>query len=261
MANDRQQRAARAEQMRKERAKADKKQRNLITLGIVGVVAVLVVLAGFAITSIADENAKSDELVQPANTNDDYGIVYDAAAAGDDAADADGEPVTVQIYEDFLCPGCGAFEAAAGDFLQEAVASGEIQVEYRPYAFLLQQSSNEYSQRAWNAAACVVDAGGPSAFKQYHDALFANQPQEGTAGPEDPELVAMAEDVGVTGIESCVRQEKFTPWIEDAREQGTDDGVRGTPTVRVDGEDVDGPNGTIPGPRELQAAIDAAKAA
>lgn len=258
MANDRQQRAARAEQMRKERAKADKKQRNLITIGIVGVVAVLVVLAGFAITSIASDNAKSDELVQPANTNDDYGIVYDAEAAG--AEPADSEPVTVELYEDFLCPGCGAFEATAGDFLADAVASGDIQIEYRPYAFLLQQSSNEYSQRAWNAAACVVDAGGASAFKDYHDALFANQPQEGGAGPEDPELVAMAEDVGVTGIEACVRQEKFTPWIEDAREQGTEDGVRGTPTVRIGGEDVSGPNDTIPGPDDLQAAIEAAQA-
>lgn len=259
MANDRQQRAARAEQMRKERAKADKKQRNLITIGIVGVVAVLVVLAGFAITSIAGENANSDELVQPANTNDDYGIVYDTAAAGGEEPET--EPVTLTLYEDFLCPGCGAFEAAAGDFLNEAVTSGEIQIEYRPYAFLLQQSSNEYSQRAWNAAACVNDAAGPAAFKEFHDLLFANQPTEGGAGPEDPELIAFAEQVGVTGIEECVRQEQFTPWIEDAREQGTEDGVRGTPTVRVDGEDVSGPNDTIPGPADLQAAIDAAKAA
>lgn len=260
MANDRQQRAARAEQMRKERDKADKKQRNLITIGIVGVVGVLVVLAGFAITSISSDNRNSDTLVQPANTNDDYGIVYDAAAAGDDAAASDAEPVTVTLYEDFLCPGCGAFEAANGDFLNEAVESGEIQIEYRPYAFLLQQSSNEYAQRAWNSAACVVDAAGPGVFKEYHDLLFANQPQEGGAGPEDPELLAMAEQVGATGIESCVRKEQFTPWIEDAREQGTEDGVGGTPTIRVNGEDVDGQGGSLPGTAELQAAIDEAKA-
>jgi len=45
-----------------------------------------------------------------------------------------------------------------------AKASGEIAIEYRPYSFLLQQSTNEYSQRAWNAAACVNDKGGAKAF-------------------------------------------------------------------------------------------------
>ncbi len=261
MSNDRQNRAARAEQMRKEREKADRKQRNVISVAIVVIVIALIALGGWAVKSASDSNAKATELTTPQNTGENYSILYDQEAATGTAPAADApEPVKVTLYEDFLCPGCGALEATAGSFLSGAVESGEIEIEYRPYAFLLQQSSNEYSQRAWNAAACVVDAGGASAFKTFHDTLFANQPEEGGAGPEDDQLITWAEDAGVTGIDACVNNEKFTPWIEDAREQGLKDDVSGTPTIRIDGKDVSGANNTIATVDDIQKAIDAAKA-
>lgn len=260
MSNERQQRAARAEKMRKEREKADRKQRNLITVGIVVIVIALIAVGGWGIKAASDGTKKSTTLSTPKKVNDNYGIVYDqqAATGTPPAADA-AEPVTVVLYEDFLCPGCGALEQTAGSFLSSAVESGEIQIEYRPYSFLLQQSTNEYSQRAWNAATCVYDKGGAKAFKDYHDLLFANQPEEGTAGPEDPELIDLAKQVGVTGIDACVNQEKFSRWIEDARGKGLDDGVTGTPTIKIDGKDVSGANNTIASVADIQKAIDAAK--
>lgn len=260
MSNERQQRAARAEQMRKEREKADRKQRNLISVGIVVVVIALIAIGGYGIKSASDDNKLETALNTPKNVNDDYGIVYNQEAATGTAPAADAAaPVKVLLYEDFLCPGCGALEQTAGSFLSGAVESGEIEIEYRPYSFLLQQSTNEYSQRAWNAAACVYDQGGAKAFKDFHDILFANQPEEGTAGPEDPELIDFAEQAGVTGIDTCVNKQTFGRWIEDAREKGQDDGVTGTPTIRIDGKDVSGANNTIASVADIQAAIDAAK--
>lgn len=260
MSNDRQNRAARAEQMRKEREKADRKQRNVISVAIVAVVVVLIAVGGYGIKKASDDNALDTALNTPANVNKDYGILYDQQAATGTAPAADAAaPVKVLIYEDFLCPGCGALEQTAGSFLSSAVESGEIEIEYRPYAFLLQQSTNEYSQRAWNAAACVNDEGGPKAFKAFHDILFANQPEEGTAGPEDDELIAFAEQAGVTGIDACINKRSFGTWIENAREKGQDDGVSGTPTIRIDGKDVTGANDTIASVADIQAAIDAAK--
>lgn len=255
MANDRQQRAARAEQMRKERAKAEKKQRNLITIGIVGVVAVLVVLAGFAISSIASDNATDTSLNTPANVTDDYGIVYDSEVAG-------GEPspdaVSVELFEDFQCPGCRSFEATSGQYLKQQVEAGEIAITYRPFSFLdaLGASPNEYSKRSTNFALCALDAGGVQDYVKVHDYLYENQPEEGTPGPEDDELISAAEDLGLTGLDSCIRTERFGRWIEDAKEAGSADGVTGTPTVRVDGKEVQNPS-----PASLQAAIEAAKAA
>jgi len=260
VSNERQQRAARAEKMRKEREKADRKQRNLITVGIVVIVIALVAVGGWGISAASKDKQKATALSTPKNVNKDYGIVYDqAAATGTPPAAGAAEPVKVVLYEDFLCPGCGALEQTAGSFLSSAVESGEIAIEYRPYSFLLQQSTNEYSQRAWNAATCVYDKGGAKAFKDYHDLLFANQPEEGTAGPENPELIDFAKQVGVTGIDACVDKQKFTPWIEDAKDHGLDDGVSGTPTIRIDGKDVSGANNTIASVADIQKAIDAAK--
>jgi protein-disulfide isomerase len=262
VSNERQQRAARAEQMRKEREKADRKQRNLITVAIVVVVIALIAVAFFAIKSTNDQNKKADKLTTPRNASDDYSIVYTPEDATGTAPET--EPVVVELYEDFLCPGCGAFEQANKQFLTEAVEKGEISIAYRPFTFLLNQSTNEYSQRASNAAACVLDKGGVKAFVAMHDILFANQPAEGGPGPEDPELIAFAEQAGVTGIDTCVKSQKFGPWVEKAYEAGVEAGVSGTPTVRIDGKDVNGPesngNPTIPQPADLQKAIDAAKA-
>lgn len=255
MANDRQKRAVRAEQMRKEREKADKKQRNLITVGIVGIVAVLVVLAGFAIASISSDNAKDTALNVPANVTDDYGIVYDAEAAGGEPAT---DPVSVELYEDFQCPACQAFEATSGDFLREQVKSGAIEITYRPFSFLddLGGSPNEYSARSTNLAICALDAGGVEDYITVHDYLYENQPTEGEPGPDNAELIEAAEGLGITGIEECVRTERFGRWIDDAKNAGTAEGVTGTPTVLVAGETVENPT-----PQALQAAIEeAAKA-
>jgi protein-disulfide isomerase len=260
VSNDRQNRAARAEQMRKEREKADRKQRNVISVAIVAVVVLLIAVGGYGISQAKKDNEIEKALKTPSNVNSDYGIVYDQqAATGTAPAAGAAEPVKVQLYEDFLCPGCGALEQSAGSFLTSAVESGEIAIEYRPYSFLLQSSTNEYSQRAWNAAACVTDKGGPKAFKAYHDILFANQPEEGGPGPEDDELIDLAEQAGVTGIDTCIDKRTFNRWIEDAREKGQDDGVTGTPTIRIDGKDVSGANNTIASVADIQAAIDAAK--
>lgn len=253
MANDRQQRAARAEQMRKDREKADKRQRNVITVAIVAVVAVLAIVGGLAVKGISDGNANDTALNTPANVTQDYGVVYDAAAAGGTAA---ADPVSVELYEDFQCPGCRSFEAASGEFLKQQVESGAITITYRPFSFLDDgpASPNRYSHRSTNFALCALDAGGVTDYVKVHDYLYLNQPEEGTPGPEDPDLVKAATGLGLTGLDSCIKTEKFNRWVDDAKDAGTKRGVTGTPTVYVAGKVLENPN-----PDNLQKAIDAAK--
>lgn len=261
MTNERQQRAARAEQMRKEREKAERKQRNLITVGIVVVVLALIAVGGYAVKSTSDERAQVTDVITPKGTTEDYGVPYTAEDAGGEAS---GDPVEVIIYEDFQCPGCQAFEQANGAFLDDAVKRGEISIEFRIISFLDRASQNEYSSRAGSAAMCAYESGGASAFRELSKLLFATQPPEGTAGPEDPALVESLAQVGVSGAaaESCVLKGTFVPWIKEATEASRDAEVSGTPTVRIDGKDVRGADGkSIPQIPDLQKAIDAAKKA
>lgn len=254
MSNERQQRAARAEQMRKEREKADRKQRNFITVAIVAVVVALIAVGGWGIKAASDSNKKNTELVQPANTTDDYGIVYDTAAAGGTPA-ADAKPVSVELYEDFQCPACRSFEQENSAFLKEKVQSGEITLTYRPFSFLddLGASPNDYSKRSTNVALCALDQGGVADYVKVHDYLYANQPEEGAAGPENPELIKAVKDLGITGIDECVKTERFIPWIEEAKEAGTKNDVSSTPTVLVAGKVLENPS-----QQALEAAIAAA---
>ena len=266
MSNDRKQRA---EQMRKEREKAEKRQRNVITIAIVAVVIALVGVGGYAIKTTSDRNAKNTDLIAPQNATDDYGIVYDTAAAtsggaagetpeASESPAADAEPVEVELYEDFQCPACRSFEAASGQFLQQQVESGAITIVYRPFSFLDSQSLNEYSSRSTNVALCALDSGGVQDYKTVHDYLYANQPDEGTAGPENTDLIEAVSDLGITGIDECVRTERFVPWIEEAADAARtgDREVSGTPTVYVGGEQVEDVS-----PAGLQQAITAAAAA
>lgn len=248
MTNDRQARAARAEQMRKEREKADRRQRNLITVAIVAVVVVLIAAAGWGVKSLSEDNAKATEVVTPRNLVDD-GVPY-PPTSGTENADA---PL-VEIFEDFLCPACGQFEQLSGAFLKQQAAAGTINLHFMPFAFLHNQSTNDYSHRAMNAAMCAVDTQGPEAFWKFHDVLYANQPAEGGAGPEDAELIDLAEEAGVTGIDECVRTEKFTPWVDEIQSTFSDDRkVSATPTVHIDGKESEART-----PDELQKAIAAA---
>ena len=100
-------------------------------------------------------------------------------------------PVTVDLYEDFQCPNCKAFEAESGSTLAQLVADGTVQAHYHGMAFLDTSANDQYSTRALNAAAVVLATAGPDAFQTFHDLLFANQPAEGGSGLTDDQLVAV----------------------------------------------------------------------
>lgn len=160
----------------------------------------------------------------------DYGFAF-----GDPGADH-----RVVIYEDFLCPFCGALEAASSDDLTRLVDSGDVVVEYRVFNLLGRIS--DYSLRAANAMAVVMDAAGPDAAKTFHDLLYDQQPSESGPFPDDDWLVDQAvvagadEDAVRPGIEGLA----FEDWVEEAGTAAADNGVQGTPTVLVDGQQVGG---------------------
>ena len=218
-------RAARAAALKAERERQERQRRIRIVVAVV-VGLVLVVAAAFLIQNLRDSTGEAADA--PAGTVDDYGVVV-----GDDSA-----PTTVTIYEDFQCPICAQFEAEIGEELNAGIEAGKVKVDYRMVSFLDRASGNEYSSRAMNAAAVVLDTAGVDAFKSFHDELFANQPEEGTDGPEDDELIdaAVAAGADEASIRTAIEDKSFDQWIKNATDQMSVDGVNGTPTVFIDGE-------------------------
>jgi len=273
-----------ARQIREAQLKKDKRNKLLIGWGIVvAVVAILAVVALVVTTTMKQNAPVADQGPTPANANVHGGVTLlantdvaklepatvDAAAVPDapktapaslvaPGAEAEaGKPVKVVLYIDFICPICKDFESKYNEQLTSLRNEGKITVEYRPLGFLDSRSSTNYSSRAANAAACVVNES-PEKYAAFVDSLFANQPAEGSAGISDDKLKTMATDIGAKNIDTCVDQKTYRPFVKFSTKEASAIGVTGTPTVLVDGQQWGkGSSAQTPFPDFLQAAITA----
>jgi protein-disulfide isomerase len=157
-------------------------------------------------------------------------------------ANADGLVVgaganTVEVYLDFICPVCKQFEESSGAGLNQMVAANKIKLVYHPVAFLDRASSTQYSTRSAAAAGCASDAG---KLAEYVQTLYANQPPEGSAGLSDDQLINLGHTAGISGsgFDTCVRDGKYKSWVQHVTDAAVARGVTGTPTVYVDGKQV-----------------------
>lgn len=197
----------------------------------IGAILAVVVVVGLVIFAITKFTGDDRPVVAPKN------IDGHAVVVGEESA-----PTTVTIYEDLQCPACASLEGAFGEQVNAAIEAGTVKVEYRLVSFLDNASRNEYSSRAANVLMAVLDTAGVDAFKSLHDTLYAQQPAEGTAGPENDELIDLAVAAGADAdaIRAAVEDGKFVPWItKSATEQWSKDGYTSTPTVLVNGEQID----------------------
>ncbi|MFC9354870.1 DsbA family protein [Arthrobacter sp. NPDC057013] len=251
-----------AREIREAQLKKDKRNKLLIGWGIVvAVVAILAVVALVVTTGLKNNAPVADQGPTPANGNVHGGItllkgseVAKSAPASVNVADIPspaasapatvkapgaeaekGKPVKVVLYIDFICPVCKNFEATYNDTLTKLRDEGKITVEYRALGFLDSRSTTNYSSRAANAAACVVNES-PEKYADFVNALFDKQPAEGSAGLSDDELKKLATDVGAKSIDSCVENKTYRPWVKYTTQEAAAIGVTGTPTVLVDGK-------------------------
>ena len=92
--------------------------------------------------------------------------------------------LTLDIYEDALCPICAEFERQYGQQINQAIDNGTLAVNYHMLNFLNKSSfSGDYSSRAAAALLCVAQQSGaqPGVYLAFHSALFSSdhQPEEG----------------------------------------------------------------------------------
>ncbi|MGZ6826856.1 MAG: DsbA family protein [Mycobacteriales bacterium] len=227
------------------RAHAERRRRAIVG-GVVGAVLVLIAVVVVIVVQ-SQRTSTSATAAVPAHTIDNGHVIPVGNAAA---------PVTVDLYEDFQCPNCKAFEAASGSTLAKLVAAGTVQAHYHEMAFLDTAANGNYSTRALNAAAAVVNAAGGTAFQKFHDLLYANQPPETGSGLPDSQLIQYANQAGATGpaVTSAIRNLTYGDWVKTVTDQASKDGVTGTPTVFVKGKKL-----ADLSPAGLTAAVDAAK--
>ena len=225
--------------MRAEEARRARRRSLLVQGGLVAVVLLVVVGITAAVLSQRQDDtaASSGSSGSSGPSSTPAGFTPDGVVSvGSDQA-----PVTLALVEDFACPACQAFEAANASLFESYASGDEVRLDYRPIAFLDRVSTDDYSSRALNAAACVVDAD-EADWPAMHDALYASQPAEGGPGLSEDELVSLAVGAGADeqDVRSCIADDTFGSWVESTTASVTDQSwFTGTPTVLVNGEPLD----------------------
>ncbi|MFF2846006.1 DsbA family protein [Streptomyces sp. NPDC058001] len=151
--------------------------------------------------------------------------------------------VTVRLYEDPRCPYCKEFEVTGGSpKLREAMLDRRVRTEYTLASFLDDRVGGSGSKKAVNALRAALEVG---KFVEYHEVLYANQPDESVDGYTDAYLLELAGEVkGLRGpaFNAAVKSMKYRSFVtasEKAYERAggvLDPGGPGTPTAVINGK-------------------------
>lgn len=242
---------------RAEAQAAEKRRRRMVNIGIgAGIAVIVVAIIGGAWWS--SQQVKVDA-----------GVVSDpTAAAPVGAFPADGptpfgiptgtnpDAPVLEVWEDFQCPACAAFENVAGANLRSLAEQGTILLVSRPTTFLDRSLGTDSSRRATAAYGCAVDAGVGDPYKQL---VFANQPTTEGDGWTDQQLIDFGTQAGVSEadfptFEQCFVDRTYLPWANNSTDAFFNEGINGTPTVVLNGTKLD--NADVVDPAKLQSKID-----
>jgi protein-disulfide isomerase len=101
---------------------------------------------------------------------------------------------------------------------------------------ILDRPQNQnYSSRAGGAAYCVADQS-IDAFRRFHAALYAQQPQETAAVfPDNAGLIEIARQAGAGGgVPDCINKGQYTGMVQGL---AAATGIQATPTIKINGQD------------------------
>jgi protein-disulfide isomerase len=256
---------AKAREIREAHKKSEQRRKYGLFAGVVGAVLVLGGLIGWAVVANAPAPAQI-----PTNMIFDGGIKIgkDLKAFTPGFQPTTEDVPKIQIFVDYQCPFCQAFELPNAALIESKVAAGDWVIEYHPFSFLDGAGSpNAYSSRAANAAVCVAEYS-PDSFMKFNNVLFANQPAESTPGPENDGLIALAQQVGVKNfekIQTCVNEKSFGDWILqttskqlNAEWQDTGLTVDSTPYIIVNGQRYTGTTEEMASPARFEQWVTSA---
>ncbi|RBP99681.1 DsbA family protein [Bifidobacterium xylocopae] len=192
--------------------------------------------------------------VKPSHANSQGGFLLSKDGLG---KATEGAP-TVEVYMDFMCPGCASLNRSLDPTLDRMMDAGQLNVEIYPMSFMDRLTTDEYSARAGSAGIYILEHDSRHFFP-YMAALYAKdfQPDETNYQPvSDARLKEQMLKAGVSGQvadealkgqykEWLSKMNKYTPMRSELwNTSGQSKGSMTTPTVRINKRfwPVDGPS-------------------
>ncbi|BFV59868.1 thioredoxin domain-containing protein [Kitasatospora sp. CMC57] len=243
------------ERMLEERAADEarsKRKKKLIVGGVV-----LAVIAVGVTTGVVVQNQRSKPetpAAAPAGTIGEKNLVIPDGPAN--------APSVLTVYEDPRCPACGIFEREFATTVNQLQNQGKIYGNYHIVSFIDRSLGGKGSKYGANALACAQDAG---KFREYHDVLYKNQPEE-TADTYGNRSALIDLSKQVPGLDSptfegCVNDGKYAGWVSAVQQDFDKSSYKSTPTVLLNGTPIYPKNGEEQiSPENLVKWVDAANA-
>ncbi|MCX5081151.1 thioredoxin domain-containing protein [Streptomyces sp. NPDC056121] len=239
------------ERLRVERERQAKKEKTKRQVTVAGAIVAVLAIAGgigFAVMQANKpsywEAAKDDKLVAPANTSGKDGTTV---VIGKDSAKK-----TLEMYEDPRCPICATFEQTVGSNVDKDVEAGKYKIQYIGATFIDNSDNGEGSKNALSALGAALNVS-PEAFLEYKTALYskANHPEEtDDKFKKDAYLIKVANTVDALknnkAFQKNVEDGTYDKWALTMSKKFDDSDVKGTPTLKMDGKALTGPDGNAP---------------
>lgn len=199
-------------------AGGDKGTRNLVIVMIT-----FIVVVGVIFSLISSRSNSTVAIPAAVSESDGYGIVLNPNSTP-----------KIDVYVDYQCPACRAFEIINGGYLNEVIAQKKAKVVFHPMTFIGPESI-----LAANSAACAADE---NKFVDMNLALFQNQSDSENSGKwSNKFLVELGKSIGINSgtFESCVNDGKYVKWTSNVASASAKANVNGTPTIFVNGKELD----------------------
>jgi protein-disulfide isomerase len=163
---------------------------------------------------------------------------------------------SLQVWEDFQCPACKIMEDLNGQGIKALGQSGRVKLVYRPTTFLDVNLGNDASVRATAAWGCAIDQ---DKTTEYHQTLFANQPEREGQGWTQEELIGFGSQIGLADdalatFTKCVQDGTYRQWAVNSTAVFYDKQITGTPTGIID-DSITVTNTVLGDPVELEKAL------
>ncbi len=196
----------------------DKGTRNLVI-----VMVSFIVVVGVVFSLISNRSSTTAAVPASVSAEDGYGIVLNPNT----------KP-TLDVYVDYQCPACRAFEILNGGYLNEVIAQNKAKVVFHPMTFIGPESI-----LAANAAACAADE---NEFMAMNLALFQDQSAEENSGKwQGDALLNIGKSIGINSakFETCIKDGSYVNWTGNVATATAKADVNGTPTIFVNGKELD----------------------
>ncbi|MCB9137148.1 MAG: DsbA family protein [Caldilineaceae bacterium] len=200
-----------------------KKEKRSMTPWIIGAGVLFLVLIALAV--FINNPTRSIASIEAPDVPVDW---IDRSTMGDPNA-----PVTIQAWEDFICPACQQWTAQVEPrVIEELVKTGKARLEFRQFPLQMHAPGAAMSAMA---SECAADQGG---FWPYHDRLFVEASSRGQAAATLERLVEYAKDQGLDDGEflTCMNSQRYWDQVNASASEAVSTGLTSTPSIVVGGQ-------------------------